>query len=78
MLHLDLEIDIYNIVVLLLRESVHMLGNIRGIAFRKTSILCSTLYIDINGTVVFNNLRILRYNGEGESVVHLMSKEHGL
>ena len=37
MLHLDLEIDIYNIVVLLLRESVHMLGNIRGIAFRKTS-----------------------------------------
>jgi len=37
-----------------------------------------TLYIDINSTVVFNNLRILRYNGEGESVVHLMSKEHGL
>ena len=33
-----------------------------------------TLYIDINGTVVFNNLRILRYNGEGESVVHLMPK----
>ena len=41
-------------------------------------IAVSTLYIDINGTVVFNNLRIVRYNGEGESVVHLMSKEHGL
>jgi hypothetical protein len=32
-----------------------------------------TLYID--GMVVFNNLR---YNGEGESVFHLMSQEHVL
>jgi hypothetical protein len=33
----------------------------------------NTLYID--GMVVFNNLR---YNGEGESVFHLMSQEHVL
>jgi hypothetical protein len=31
-----------------------------------------TLYID--GMVFFNNLRPLRYNGKGESVFHLMSK----
>jgi hypothetical protein len=41
------------------------------------SLLCPrthhTLYID--GMVVFNNLR---YNGEGESVFHLMSQEHVL
>ena len=29
-----------------------------------------TLYID--SMVVFNNVRTLRYNGEGESVFHLM------
>jgi hypothetical protein len=35
----------------------------------------STLYID--SMVVFNNVRTLRYNGEGESVLHLMSANMG-
>ena len=35
--------------------------------FMKKAILCNTLYID--SMIVFNNLR---YNGEGESGVHLM------
>jgi hypothetical protein len=32
----------------------------------------NTLYID--GMVVFDKIRTLRYNGEGKSVLHLMSE----
>jgi len=34
--------------------------------------LCFTLYID--GMIVFDKIRMLRYNGEGESGFHLMSE----
>ena len=34
--------------------------------------LCCTLYID--SMVVFDKIRTLRYNGKGESVLHLMSE----
>ncbi len=44
----------------------------QDIDFRKQSMLFNTLYID--GMVVFDKIRALRYNGEGESGFHLMSE----